>query len=77
MIFIPFAAIALGLTIYWLTQDILPLYGRIYKNAPIVETPYLGFFLLMAAGSNLSDSRSCNSYLAGQKIRSPSQLKAK
>ncbi|MGE8046494.1 hypothetical protein ACQKO6_20200 [Pseudomonas monteilii] len=31
---------------YWLVVDVLPLFGRIYRHAPIVETPYLGFFLL-------------------------------
>ncbi|WP_236692889.1 hypothetical protein [Pseudomonas sp. 10-1B] len=45
--FIPFAVIAFCLSVYWLGHDIFPLYGRIYRDAPIVETPYLGFFLLM------------------------------
>lgn len=47
LIFIPMSLVACGLTLYWLSYDILPLFGRIYRDAPIVETPYLGFFLLM------------------------------
>lgn len=35
-------------SIYWLWSEILPIYGRIYRNAPIVEIPYLAFGLLMA-----------------------------
>lgn len=34
------SAIALGIfTVYSILEYILPLYGRIYRNAPIVETP--------------------------------------
>ena len=47
LVFIPMSAITCCLILYWLSHDILPLYGRIYRDAPIVETPYLGFFLLM------------------------------
>ncbi|WP_157213288.1 hypothetical protein [Pseudomonas sp. GM55] len=35
-------------SMYWLWDDVLPIYGRIYRNAPVVETPYLAFCLLMA-----------------------------
>jgi hypothetical protein len=43
------SAIALGaFTAYSTWEYILPIYGRIYRNAPIVETPYLAFCLLMA-----------------------------
>jgi hypothetical protein len=35
-------------SLYWLWEHVLPIYGRIYRNAPIVETPYLAFTLLMA-----------------------------
>lgn len=34
------------LSAYWLWSDVLPLFGRIYRNAPVVETPYLGFMLI-------------------------------
>ncbi|WP_245229338.1 MULTISPECIES: hypothetical protein [unclassified Pseudomonas] len=40
---------AVGLfSLYWLWAHIVPIYGRIYRGAPIVETPYLAFCLLMA-----------------------------
>ncbi|WP_411740872.1 MULTISPECIES: hypothetical protein [Pseudomonas] len=35
-------------SLYWLWEHVLPIYGRIYRNAPVVETPYLAFCLLMA-----------------------------
>ena len=35
-------------SLYWLYEHVLPIYGRIYRNAPVVETPYLAFGLLMA-----------------------------
>ncbi|MCZ0950259.1 MULTISPECIES: hypothetical protein [Pseudomonas syringae group] len=35
-------------SIYWLWERVIPLYGRIYRNAPVVEVPYLAFALLMA-----------------------------
>ncbi|WP_077046710.1 hypothetical protein [Pseudomonas sp. KK4] len=43
-----FAIIPVGtLSLYWLWEDMIPIYGRIYRNAPVVETPYLVFCLLM------------------------------
>ncbi len=47
LLFMPGMILIGGFSLYWLWSDILPLYGRIYRNAPIVETPYLGFCLLM------------------------------
>lgn len=35
-------------SLYWLWEHVIPIYGRIYRNAPVVETPYLAFCLLMA-----------------------------
>jgi len=35
-------------SLYWLWERVLPLYGRLYRNALVVETPYLAFTLLMA-----------------------------
>lgn len=35
-------------SIYWLWTNVLPIYGRIYRNAPVIEVPYLAFGLLMA-----------------------------
>ncbi|RMN50371.1 putative transmembrane protein [Pseudomonas syringae pv. apii] len=35
-------------SIYWLWDRVIPLYGLIYRNAPVVEVPYLAFALLMA-----------------------------
>ena len=34
------------LSAYWLAHDVFPLLGRMYRNAPIVVTPYLGFMLI-------------------------------
>jgi len=35
--------LAMGaLAVYALWTDIVPLYGRIYRNAPVVETPLKG-----------------------------------
>ncbi|AVB17123.1 hypothetical protein BKM16_24175 [Pseudomonas amygdali pv. morsprunorum] len=34
-------------SIYWIWEHVLHLYGRLYRNAPVVETPYLAFALLM------------------------------
>lgn len=34
-------------------EHVLPLYGRIYRNAPVVETPYLAFCLLMVPPASL------------------------
>ncbi|WP_259640625.1 MULTISPECIES: hypothetical protein [Pseudomonas syringae group] len=43
------AVTAVGIfSIYWLWERVIPLYGRIYRNAPVVEVPYLAFALLMA-----------------------------
>lgn len=35
-------------SLYVYVHDLLPLYGRLLRNAPVVETPYLAFTLLMA-----------------------------
>ncbi|MBP1127121.1 hypothetical protein JOE32_003588 [Pseudomonas sp. PvP025] len=35
-------------SLYWIWEHVIPIYGRIYRGAPIVETPYLAFCLLMA-----------------------------
>jgi hypothetical protein len=46
-----FAAGSLALGIlsgYFIWQDLVPIFGRIYRNAVIVETPYMAFGLLMA-----------------------------
>lgn len=41
------SVVTLGfLSVYWLGNDVFPLFGRIFRNAPIVETPYLGFMLI-------------------------------
>ncbi|WP_258195135.1 hypothetical protein [Pseudomonas japonica] len=34
-------------SIYWLWTHIIPIYGRIYRDALVVETPYLAYGLLM------------------------------
>lgn len=33
-------------SVYGLATDVLPLFGRLYRSAPVVETSYLGLFLL-------------------------------
>lgn len=33
-------------SLYWLWDDVLPIYGRIYRGTPVVGTPYLAFGLL-------------------------------
>ncbi|MBA6116800.1 MULTISPECIES: hypothetical protein [Pseudomonas] len=39
--------IAMGLLSgYWLINDVLPLFGKLLSNAPLVITPYLGFMLI-------------------------------
>lgn len=35
-------------SLYWLWEDVIPIYGKLYRNALIIEIPYLGFCLLMA-----------------------------
>lgn len=41
------ATLILGiLSAYWLARDILPLFGRLLRDAPIVVTPYLAFMLI-------------------------------
>lgn len=37
-----------ALTLYSFWNLLLPIYGRLYRNAPVVETPFLAFGLLMA-----------------------------
>lgn len=34
------------LSAYWLKSDVLPLFGNLFINVPIVITPYLGFLLI-------------------------------
>ncbi|AZF13708.1 hypothetical protein C4J92_0191 [Pseudomonas sp. R3-18-08] len=41
-------------SLYWLWEYVLPIYGRIYRGAPIVETPYMAFCLLMAPPAALT-----------------------
>jgi len=40
--------LAAALTLYSFWNHLLPIYGRLYRDAPIVETPFLAFGLLMA-----------------------------
>ncbi|WP_225775433.1 hypothetical protein [Pseudomonas sp. Marseille-Q5115] len=47
-ILIPILLPAGVLACYWTWHGVLPIYGRLYRNAPVVETPYLLFWLLMA-----------------------------
>lgn len=47
-IFVLFMAMVGAFSVYWIWEHVLPLYGRIYRNAPVVETSYLAFCLLMA-----------------------------
>ncbi|TFZ34346.1 hypothetical protein EWW49_24800 [Pseudomonas syringae] len=46
-IFVFFMSLVGVFSIYWIWEHVLPLYGRLYRNAPVVETPYLAFALLM------------------------------
>jgi hypothetical protein len=46
--FIPSLLLTGIFSIYWLWTNIIPIYGRIYRDAPVVEVPYLAFGLLMA-----------------------------
>lgn len=46
LVFIVIAVLAFS--IYSLWEHVLPIYGRIQRNAPVVETPYLAFTMLMA-----------------------------
>nr|WP_237142298.1 hypothetical protein [Pseudomonas gregormendelii] len=46
--FVLFAIMIGTFSMYWLWAHVVPIYGRIYRNAPVVETPYLAFCLLMA-----------------------------
>lgn len=48
LVFIMFVMLIATFSLYWLWTEVLPIYGRIYRNAPVVETPYLAFCLLMA-----------------------------
>ncbi|TDF86151.1 hypothetical protein E1573_00850 [Pseudomonas sp. H9] len=34
------------LSAYWLKNDVLPLFSSLFRNVPIVITPYLGFMLI-------------------------------
>jgi hypothetical protein len=67
------SAIALGIfTAYSIWEYILPLYGRIYRNAPIVETPYLAFCLLMAPPITvLTFIAACAAAWSGKKFDPP------
>ena len=42
------AIAVLVFSLYSLWEHVLPIYGRIQRNAPVVETPYLAFTMLMA-----------------------------
>ncbi|WP_122556556.1 hypothetical protein [Pseudomonas viridiflava] len=53
------AALAGAFSIYWIWEHVLPLYGRIYRNAPVVETPYLAFGLFMAPPTMLLGIVAC------------------
>ncbi|MNJ30343.1 hypothetical protein D3C77_249410 [compost metagenome] len=46
--FIPSMLLVGAFSLYWLWTNVLPIYGRIYRNAPVIEVPYLAFGLLMA-----------------------------
>ncbi|PBQ06396.1 hypothetical protein CCL17_01925 [Pseudomonas congelans] len=46
-VFVFFMTLVGVFSVYWTWEHVLPLYGRIYRNAPVVETPYLAFCLLM------------------------------
>jgi hypothetical protein len=46
--FIPGMLLIGAFSLYWLWTNALPIYGRIYRNAPVIEVPYLAFGLLMA-----------------------------
>jgi hypothetical protein len=48
VVFIFFMILTGAFSMYWLWEHVFPLYGRIYRNAPVVETPYLAFCLIMA-----------------------------
>jgi hypothetical protein len=45
--FIPSMLLTGVLSLYWLWTNVLPIYGRIYRDAPVIEVPYLAFGLLM------------------------------
>lgn len=47
-ILIPILLTAGVLACYWTWHGVLPIYGRLYRNALVIETPYLFFWLLMA-----------------------------
>ncbi|MBI6727389.1 hypothetical protein [Pseudomonas viridiflava] len=53
------AALAGAFSIYWIWEHVLPLYGRIYRNAPVVETPYLAFGLFIAPPTMLLGIVAC------------------
>ncbi|MBN4178598.1 hypothetical protein GSU75_05909 [Pseudomonas savastanoi pv. phaseolicola] len=46
-IFVFFMLLVGVFSIYWIWEHVLHLYGRLYRNAPVVETSYLAFALLM------------------------------
>lgn len=46
-VFVFFMTLVGVFSVYWIWEHVLPLYGRIYRSAPVVETPYLAFCLLM------------------------------
>lgn len=46
-VFVFFMTLVDVFSVYWIWEHVLPLYGRIYRNVPVVETPYLAFCLLM------------------------------
>jgi hypothetical protein len=60
-------------SLYWLWAHVLPIYGRIYRNAPVVETPYLAFCLLMAPPALLIATIGCSiAAWTGKKFDPPS-----
>jgi len=48
IVFIIMLLLVGGFSVYAYAHYLLPLYGRLYRAAPVVETPYLAFGLLMA-----------------------------
>ena len=48
LVFIPGMLLIGVFSLYWLWANVLPIYGRLYRDAPVIEVPYLAFGLLMA-----------------------------
>jgi hypothetical protein len=45
--FVPIMMVLGVFSVYWLSIKVLPIYGRIYREAPVVEVSYSAFALLM------------------------------